>query len=123
MSELDKMRNMRNNIAHAFGREIEASRQNGNINTLPIERLSRERLLKFQSIVWKATKSIDAHLQNFHIGEYQALIFYHELYPTLNHNVHQSMRAVELKKKIGQFGIESQGKDFCKGLVAYYESI
>jgi hypothetical protein len=123
VSELDKMRNMRNNVAHAFGREIEASRKNGNINTLPIERLSRERLLKYQAIVWKTTKAIDTHLQNFHIGEYQALLFYHELYLTLNHNVHQSMRAVELKKKIGQFGIEAQGKDFCKGLVAYYESI
>jgi len=118
ISELDIMRNMRNNVAHAFGREIEASRENGNIKTLPIERLSRERLLKLQAIVWKATKAIDSHLQNFHIGEYQALLFYHELYPKLNHNVHQSMRAVELKKQIGQGGIESQGKDFCKALLA-----
>lgn len=123
ISDLDVMRNLRNNVAHSFGRDIEAARVNGKIETLPIERLSRARLFKFQEIVWKVTKSIDAHLHNFHIGEYQALIFYHNLYPTLNHNVHSSMRAVALKKKIGQFGIESQGKEFCKGLVKYYESI
>ncbi len=123
VSELDLMRNLRNNVAHAFGRGIEAARVSGNIKTIPIEKLSRDRLLKYQAVVWKVTKSIDAHLHNFHIGEYQAILFYHNLYPSLNHNVHQNMRAVELKKKIGQFGIESQGKEFCKGLVAYYESI
>jgi hypothetical protein len=123
ISELDKMRNLRNNVAHAFGRDIEASRQRGKITTLPIERLSRERLIKYQEIVWKTAKSIDAHLQNFHIGEYQSLLFYHSLYPELDHSVHQSMRARELRKKIGQFGDVSPGSLFCKGLVAYYESI
>lgn len=123
VSELDLMRNLRNNVAHAFGREIESSRLNGKITTIPISRLSRQRLLKFQAIVWKITKSIDRHLYNMHIGEYQALVFYHNLYPDLNHNVHQSMRAMELRKEIGRFGIESQGKEFCKGLVAYYEGI
>lgn len=123
VSELDLMRNLRNNVAHAFGREISSSRISGQIKTLPILRLSRAKLLKYQAIVWNATKSIDNHLYNIHIGEYQSLIFYHELYPSLNHNVHQSMRAIELRKKIGQFGVESQGREFCKGLVAYYEAI
>ncbi len=123
VSELDKMRNLRNDVAHAFGREIEASRSKGEITTLPIKRLSHERLTKFKEIIWKSAKSIDAHLQNFHIGEYQALLFYHELYPALNKSAHRSIRAVELKKKIGQFGDIPAGKVFCKGLVEYYEEL
>ncbi|MGI3067222.1 hypothetical protein ACRTEL_22730 [Vibrio diabolicus] len=123
LSDLDKIRNIRNNVAHAFGRDIDESRRKGELTTLPIERITCQRLMKYQSIVWKTAKSIDVHLQNFHIGEYQAVLFYHSLYPSLNHNVHPSMRAVELKKKIGQFGEAPVGKDFCKGLVEYYENI
>lgn len=47
VSELDLMRNSRNNVAHAFGREIESSRVNGRITTIPIQKLSRKKLLKF----------------------------------------------------------------------------
>ncbi|WP_257969635.1 hypothetical protein [Vibrio parahaemolyticus] len=123
ISELDKMRNLRNNVAHSFGRDIEASRKKGEVTTLPIETLSRQRLLKYQAIVWKSAKAIDAHLHNFHIGEYQRVLFYHGLYPSLNKKVHPNQRAVELKKKIGQFGDIAAGKNFCKGLVAYYEAL
>jgi hypothetical protein len=123
ISHLDKMRNLRNNVAHAFGRDIEASRKKGVITTLPIETLSRERLLEYQQIVWKTAKAIDAHLHNFHIGEYQRVLFYHELYPHLNHNTHPNQRAVLFKKKIGQFGDIAAGKEFCKGLVTYYEAL
>lgn len=123
ISELDKMRNLRNNVAHSFGRDIEASRKKGEVTTLPIEILSRQRLLKYQAIVWKSAKAIDAHLHNSHIGEYQRVLFYHGLYPSLNKKVHPNQRAVELKKKIGQFGDIAAGKNFCKGLVAYYEAL
>jgi hypothetical protein len=123
ISDLEKIRIARNNIAHSFGRDIEASRSKGKLTTLPIEKLSRNRLLKLQEIVWKSAKAIDVHLFNVHVGEYYALLFYHELFPSLNQTVHQSIRAMSLKKAIGHHGEMSQGKEFCKGLVAYYEAL
>ena len=123
ISDLEKIRIVRNNVAHSFGRDIEASRQNGQLTTLPVGKLSRDHFLKLQSIVWKSAKAVDAHLYNFHIGEYQTLAFYHKLYPSLNHELHPSMRAMELKKEIGRYGDIPAGKEFCKGLVAYYEAL
>ena len=123
ISDLEKIRILRNNMAHSFGRDIEAARNTGKLSTLPIEKLSRKRLLKFQEIVWKSAKAVDIHLYNFHIGEYNALMFYHELYPSLNHRVHPSIRAMDLKKAIGRYGEVPQGKKFCKGLVSYYEAL
>jgi hypothetical protein len=104
ISELEKIRILRNNISHSFGRDIEASRKKGELTTLPIDKLSRKRFMKFQEIVWKSAKAIDAHLFNVHIGEYYALLFYHELYQSLDKTVHQSMRAISLKKAIGRHG-------------------
>lgn len=123
ISELDKIRALRNDVAHAFGRDIAESRRTGEVSILPITRLKREVLLKYQTITWKAAKEIDKHLHNNHIGEYQSLLFYHKIYPELNHDLHPSMRAIELKKRIGVHGDIPAGKDFCKELVDYYESI
>lgn len=123
ISDLEKIRVLRNDVAHAFGRDIEASRKKGMLTTEAAHRLSRDRTIKLQGTVWKAAKAIDAHLHNFHIGEYQSLLFYHDLYPTLNHMVHPSIRAMDLKKAIGRHGDIPAGKEFCKGLVAYYEGL
>lgn len=123
ISSLEKIRNIRNNVAHSFGRDIEASRNQQQVKTLPIEKLSRETLLSLQKISWQLAKSVDVHLHRFHIGEYQALAFYHSMYPGLRKDLHASMRAMELKKRIGGFGASSVGKEFCKGLVQYYEAL
>ena len=123
ISALERIRTIRNNVAHAFGRDIEESRNQQEVKTLPIEKLSRESLLKLQKIVWVLAKSIDVHLHRFHIGEYQALVFYHAIYPSLRQDLHPSMRAIELKKRIGTFGATSVGKEYCKGLVQYYEAL
>lgn len=123
ISALEKIRAIRNNVAHAFGRDIEASRNQQEVKTLPIEKLSRDSLLKLQKAVWVVAKSIDIHLHRFHIGEYQALVFYHGMYPSLRKDVHPSIRAIALKKQIGGFGATPAGKEYCKGLVQYYESL
>lgn len=123
ISELERIRNLRNSVAHAFGRDIAASRKMGELTTLPMERLPRESFHKLQSTVWRTAKAIDAHLNNFHIGEYQALHFYHGIYADLNKNVHFGVRAIELKKRLGRHGDVPPGKEFCKGLVQYYEAL
>lgn len=122
ISALEKIRSLRNNVAHSFGRDIEASRAQQQVKTLPIERLSRDTLLNLQKASWQIAKSIDAHLHNFHIGEFQALAFYHSIYPSLRHDLHVGERARQLKKRIGGFGSVAR-KDFCRGLAEYYESL
>lgn len=123
ISALERIRTLRNTVAHSFGRDIEASRDQHQVKTLPIEKLSRDGLLSLQKVVWQMAKAIDVHLHQFHIGEYQALAFYHRLCPSLRHDLHSSMRAIELKKRIGHFGTTPAGKEYCKGLVQYYESL
>jgi hypothetical protein len=123
IAALEKIRKIRNSVAHAFGRDIEASRNQQEVRTLPIEKVSASGLLQLQKVVWLLVKAIDVHLHQFHIGEYQALAFYHDIYPQLRQDLHLNVRAMELKKRIGGFGATPAGKEFCKGLVQYYESL
>ena len=123
LGELEKIRNLRNKIGHAFGRDIEGSRNHEVKEIQQIEKLSDKNLKKIQYIIINSAKSIDEHLLKNHIGEYQRLLFYHKLFPSISpKQKHQSDRAVILKKELGKYG-DISGKLFCKGLVKYYEEI
>jgi hypothetical protein len=121
IGNLEKIRNLRNNIGHAFGRDIKASRNHEVKKISPMESLSDARLKKYQKSIWTTAKSIDKHLLFTHIGEYQAIAFYHRIYDELRKDLHPSERAIILKKRLGAFG-DISGKLYCKGLVDYYES-
>lgn len=46
LSDLEKMRNLRNKVGHAFGRDIEESRKNTNVKIQPMENLSLNKYIK-----------------------------------------------------------------------------
>jgi hypothetical protein len=123
LGELEKVRILRNKVGHAFGRDIEEARKYGVKEILPMETLKMDTALKYREVLWEVAKSIDVFLLRSHIGEFQAIRFYHLLYPKLKKDVHPSERAIILKKKIGRFKAQAAGKLFCKELVQYYEAL
>lgn len=122
-SSLEELRSIRNRIGHAFGRDIEAARRQGEIEILPMEKLTRTRANRLKKSVRTVAKSIDTFLLKNHIGEYEAVRFYQFLYPRLHKHVPLGQRAIYLKKAIGQWGAVPRGKIYCNGLVKYWESI
>lgn len=122
ISDLDKIRNLRNKIGHAFGRDINKARNHELKSTLMIEKLKDDKLKKIQRIIWSTAKSIDCYLLENHIGEFQAVAFYHRMYNSLRKDIHPSQRAVKLKKELGSWG-NTIGKGYCKELVNYYEQL
>lgn len=123
ISDLESMRILRNKVGHAFGRDIEDSRKKGIRRTAPMERLSFERLNKYQRLAKKIAGAVDKHLLNQHVGDFETIHFYHQLAPTLPSHVHPNQRALLFKKSLGRFGAQSIGKTYCSGLVMYYESL
>jgi hypothetical protein len=128
ISDLEKLRKLRNNIGHSFGRDIEASRKHNVIDIVDMEQLKRTKTIAYQKLIFGISKAIDKQLLTNHIGEYQSLYFYHNLRPSLkgeyplnNHTLgnHTWM----LKKGLGRFGAKFAGKIFCKELISYYEAL
>jgi hypothetical protein len=122
-SDLEEMRSIRNRFGHAFGRDIERSRQHGVLEIDPMERVKRKRAERLGRTAWSFAREVDRFLLERHIGDFEALYFYHNLFPTLPQNVHASERAVIFKKKIGRFGAGLRGKAYCKELVEYWETL
>lgn len=122
IGNLEKLRVLRNKIGHAFGRDIEESRNHEVKEILPMEKVTKKKYKKNKALIWESVKSIDEFLLKNHIGEYQSVRFYHNLFPSLRKDIHRNERAMILKKKIGAIG-DLSGKLFCKGLVKYYETL
>ncbi len=123
LGKLESLRNIRNRFGHAFGRDIEEARKTGNVRKLPIERVTRKKVEELRGITIGVAKELDSFLIQNHIGDFEALNFYHELYPHLHKHVNQGQHAQDFKKAIGRYGVGPRGKRYCKGLVAYWESL
>lgn len=120
ISELEKIRTLRNKVGHAFGRDIENSRINEVKETLPIEKLTTPNFIKIRKLIWQCVSELDRYLLDNHIGEFQIIKYYHSIEPELNGT--QDNKAMVFKKKIGKFG-DLSGKKYCRGLVDYYYNL
>jgi len=77
--DLETLRNIRNSVAHSFGRDIEKSRSRNQTDILEIQRISLKTLQKYMSVIRTVAKSIDEQLLSNHIGDYEAIFYYHEI--------------------------------------------
>jgi len=118
-SDLEKMRHLRNNMAHAFGRGIDESRSRDNKKVREIARISIERLQKYMAIIRKVAKAIDKQLLANHIGEYELIYFYHKEVIKSTSNIN----AYELKKLFNALNAKNRNIEFYKDLIDYYNKI
>ena len=126
IAELERLRKLRNNVAHAFGRDIDKSRLYNVSQTVPVERLSFEKFSKWQHIIEVIVKDIDAILVQNHIGSFQPLMVYHQIYTDSDKavdNKSKGERIKKMKKQLGRDIDRKYGKTYCRTLVNYYESL
>lgn len=122
LASLDRLRALRNKVGHAFGRDIEKA-HSFEVNTiLPMETIQLKTLIKYLNITYDIAQAVDKFLLDNHIGEFQDIIAYHKLYPSLDSALPISEKAVRFKKMIGKIDIQ-KGKTYCKGLVQYYDEL
>lgn len=121
--DLEAIRNIRNRFGHAFGRDIDASRQHGQIEIAAMEKVTRNAVARLGTSAWRFAHSTDNFLLGRHIGDFEAVSYYAQLYPSQLSSVPPGQRAMNFKKAIGQFGAGLRGKVYCKGLVDYWEAL
>lgn len=120
IGELDKIRILRNNITHAFGREIEKAQARGVIEVLEMERLSLIRLKKYMNMIERIVKEIDNQLVENHIGDYETVYYFHQIKDSLP----EERKFVALRKNLNALGINGTcNEQYCIELVDYYNKI
>ena len=121
LNDLEAIRELRNKVGHAFGRDIDAACGFSDTHKLPIERLSAENLKNWLKVAYDVATAMDKFLLDNFIGEYQAVLEYHKHKDEWKYKF-ANEKARELKSL---YGAKDQqiGLEFCEGLVEYYEKL
>ncbi|HET9226089.1 MAG TPA: hypothetical protein VFR31_05450, partial [Thermoanaerobaculia bacterium] len=120
VSELDGLRQLRNGVAHTVGRELDAYRSGLTVSPKALQSLSEERLKKWFGLVEAVALSVDEHLRDLHVGEYEAILYYHSWRLGYKGKLTPGWR--QYKKAFGAFLQTPVGKEFCQGLVKHYDN-
>lgn len=123
VSDLEKIRILRNKVGHAFGRDIDNSRDYAITSISRMERLSVKTFLRYMYLVQKIVHDLDKLVMSNHIGNFQPLLHYHRIRVNIPERYNNGERMMILKKSIGKDTQETYSKAFCRWVVEYYESL
>lgn len=126
---LEKIRKIRNDAAHAYGRDLQGIKISQGLEVKDLKKIDDKLIMSYFALVYKLAKQIDKYLITNHIGEYHCLNFYHNLRISeeiiLNdmhaHNIYLASEI--LRKRYGQYSSQPMGKMYYKELIKYYEKL
>lgn len=119
---LNEFRNKRNSVGHYIGRTKNKYETPLNLDSLPAERLSHEKLMQYFKMIFDVSLEIDTFLQSEYIGSYDIIKYYkYSLEKCLLKKTKTGERAKEFQKIIGCAGKIPVGTKYYKWLVHYVE--
>lgn len=124
VGELDKIRTFRNNVGHAFGRDLSME---PNLTVRTMEQMQTIKETKFKEwlgVISKSAKALDNVLVENHIGDFEPMLHFHSYYHALGvpkPEINGSFIS-KYKKVLAETEGHSKGKEYAKSLIAAYLS-
>lgn len=122
IGDLEKMRKLRNGVAHSFGRDL--SKFEDPLTGVPVKaaRLSEHRLIKWLGIIELVAKVIDDQLLLAHLGAFEEVSHFHrwQAQPRAKKEPRYDEAAAFSRHLIRTWGV-GPGRDHCRQLVRYYK--
>ena len=124
ISELEKIRKLRNDFGHAFGRDIQRSQNYFEPTISTIHPLSIARFNKYHSIMRNIVRELDKALMQNHIGNFEPLLQFHTMYPTVR-DLNKGEQMVRFKSALYNERniMHGANKKFCRALIDYYNTL
>lgn len=123
VEDLNKLRKLRNDIAHYFAREKGKYGAPITFTAEESARVSHERLLKFFALIYEVATGIDEHLYKDFIGSYEMLKYYLKYKTTVVDGMGVGNQAKWLQKHVGRSSGETVGTDYYKTLLQYFNGL
>jgi hypothetical protein len=119
IGELERLRIIRNGVTHSFGRATDDYDSLFDTKPKPFKNVSEDRLKATLNLVDQIALAVDDHLGIEHIGDYEALYFYHQWDKVYSRN---RTEARALAQRIG--ALHGRGKNirYYQGLITYYHA-
>ena len=122
IKQLEDIRNLRNAVGHAFGRNIEKSQQYYRIEIEPIERISVKRYNKYITLLYDIVQEFDKIVTGNHIGCFEIILQYHKMYESIK-DLDKGYQVNELKATLNIDKNTGVSKELCRGVYLYYNNL
>lgn len=121
VAKLEDLRRARNGVTHTFGRASDDYESIIDANSKPQRNISEKKLVETLSLIGRIAKEVERDLAPKHVGDYEAIYFYHQWDKEFNSN-HQTESKV-LKKKVCQIHGRGVASQYFLELISYYKAI
>ena len=119
--DLERMRNIRNGVAHGFGRDLRIFDDPLNMKDGPQERLSEAELLGWLGAIEQVAVAIEAHLLQSHIGNFELLWHFHRWRALPREKLDRRYtEAVAFSRFLNRSFGSTPGREYCKEVERYY---
>ncbi|TRY29768.1 hypothetical protein [Aliiglaciecola sp. M165] len=123
ISELEKLRILRNDAGHSFGRDIKSMRFAQGWEVKKLANISDSKIIDFLKLVESVANSIDSHIAEEYVGQYEIIKVYHQWLPTLENANRYAQK--ERAKKFRKYFFELTSGIYSPALkmMDYYDSL
>lgn len=119
---LDRMRNVRNGVAHSFGRDLNLFEDPLRLATDRAERLSESTLLRWLGDIEQAASTVDEHLLHSHLGDFELLWHFHRWRDLpRSEKEPRFVEATAFSRFLGRTFGSAPGRDYCRQIERYYD--
>jgi hypothetical protein len=120
ISELEKLRKIRNGVTHTFGRSSDDYVSLINAKPKPLKKVKEEYLKKTLARVDDLAVVVDEHLGVSHVGEYETLYFYHHW--DKQYDKGRKTEEQALGKQINTLQLRNRSPKYYSELIAHYKA-
>lgn len=120
IGDLDILRNIRNNVAHGFGRDLDVTSPSNQSERHP-DKIKEKLFTSSLKVISDIASDIDKFLLENYIGNFELIHFYHEFTqkdPLERDCNYTKDRA--LQREFNRSANTTLSTEFCRGLIEYY---
>lgn len=122
ISRLESLRIIRNKVGHAFGRDIVNAQKYLEVSKLNMQNISVASFNKYHTLIFHLVQELDSYLVQNHIGNFEPLYHYHHLCTEFK-DLDKGEKMLRLKASLYKDKKSVYSKDFCRGIVKYYDEL
>lgn len=120
VEDLEKMRKLRIDVAHSFGRDLQKAQTNRSVDILAMQSISEKRLIKYSGEIFELTKLLDSFLMKHHIGTFEDIYYYHKHFALTNSVVSYNGLIMQNFQKKFFKASGTKSKNYWEQLIRYY---
>lgn len=123
IKDLEKLRKLRNNAGHSFGRDIKSMKFAGDWQVKKLTKIEDKKIELFLELVETVAESIEEQIAEKYVGQYELVRAYHNWIKTVKNPLNNGKTPLHKKFSSHIYDMTSSSYPAAKQLIKYYNDL